>query len=177
MEESSMLHKKENSINQDEIYKSLKNDLLSGNILFEQVRNKLLELDQETLSRDAAETNLIFLRDPEIVEYISQNPEVYEIYNRFFGFTEFHIAQRLAIENNGSSLIHFQNALECANQDTSRDSWRAYVEGTLLYMQGKEIPEDLILKVEEERNAEILRNFNKGLKERGIPLYKEDYGK
>jgi hypothetical protein len=51
------------------------------------------------------------------------------------------------------------------------------VEGTLMYIDGKEIPEEIQAKVDEQRNADILRNFNAGLKERGVPSYWEDYSK
>jgi hypothetical protein len=51
------------------------------------------------------------------------------------------------------------------------------VEGSLLYMNGKEIPEDLIARVTQLRNADILRNFNVGLRERKNPDYNKDYSK
>ena len=44
-------------------------------------------------------------------------------------------------------------------------------------MEGKEIPQDVISKVAEKRNTEILENLNAGLRERGKSLYAEDYGK
>ncbi len=44
-------------------------------------------------------------------------------------------------------------------------------------MNGQEIPQELIDKSEQTRNAKILINLNKGLKERGYPLYEEDYDK
>lgn len=44
-------------------------------------------------------------------------------------------------------------------------------------MNGKEIPEDLIARVTQLRNADILRNFNVGLRERKNPDYNKDYSK
>lgn len=159
------------------VYKNLKEDLLNGHISLEEVRDKLIELDQKTNSRDASEMNLSFLRDPEVVQFLSKDPEAIAGYNRVLSFTEFHVAQRLALNNDQGSLSHFQESLDSAQQDKSNQSWCAYVKGTFLYVQGKEIPEDLISQCEQTRNAEILRNLNKGLKERERPLYKEDYFK
>lgn len=158
-------------------YDSLKEDLFSDSISFEEARDKLMGWDQATPSRDASDENLVFLHDPKIVEYINQHPEVRERYHSFLSFTEFHVAQRLADSNPTEATDHFRKALESANEDQSDDSWASYVEGTLLYMEGKEIPEELIAKAEQSRNAEILRNFNAGLKERGAPSYMEDCSK
>lgn len=158
-------------------YDSLKGDLFNGSISLEEARDKLMEWDQLTSSRDASDENLVFLRDPQIVEYINQHPEAQDKYHGFLSFTEFHVAQRIASNNPVEAIEHFRKALESAKVDKSNDSWAAYVEGSLLYLEGKEIPEELIRKVESSRNAQILRNFNAGLKERGAPSYVEDYSK
>lgn len=158
-------------------YDSLKEGLFNGSVSLEEVRDKLMEWDQSTPSRDASDENLKFLRDPQVVQYISQHPEAQEGYHGFLSFTEFHVAQRIAASNPTEAIEHFRKALESARVDQSDDSWAAYVEGSLLYMEGKEIPEDLIGKAESSRNAQILRNFNAGLKERGAPSYMEDYAK
>ena len=160
-------------------YNSLKEGLFNGEISFEEIRSKLMELDQSTPSRDASDNNLNFLRDPQIIEYIDQHPEEEQKYHGFLSFTEFHVAQRLAASNSTEATDHFRKALESVNTDQLKNGWAAYVESSLLYIEGKEIPEELIAKAEElsRKNAEILRNFNAGLKERGAPSYMEDYTK
>lgn len=157
-------------------YESLKEGLFTGSVSLEDVRDRLMEWDQSTSSRDASDKNLLFLRDPQIVAYIAQHPEAQEVYHAFLSFTEFHVAQRIVSDNPTEAAAHFRKALESARMDQSDESWAAYVEGTLLYMEGKEIPDDLIAKAESSRNAQILKNFNTGL-ERGTPSYIEDYSK
>lgn len=158
-----------------DIYINLKSDLLNGKSTFNDVRNKLFELDQETKSRDAAKENLNFLYDSEVVNFVNSNPDYVAGYESFLSLTEFHVAQELAIENEDDSLDYFKKALK----NSKNDSWSAYIEGTILYMEGKMIPENIIRKAEiiGERNAQILRNFNLGLGERGHPSYVEDYSK
>jgi hypothetical protein len=158
-------------------YEALKKSLLDGSIIFTDVLKKLSELDQSTLSRDYSEQNLIFLINPEIVNYINQHAEFLSDYYDFLSFTQFHIGQRRATDNLPEAINYFRQALESARLNISSESWTAYVEGTLLYMEGKNIPKEIIIKVEENRNAQILENLNLGLKQRGFPLYSEDYGK
>jgi hypothetical protein len=158
-------------------YDTLKQKLFSGSISLEETKNLLMEWDQETYSRDASDENLKFLNDPKITEYINQNPEEKEGYHNFLSFTEFHVAQRLTSSNPTEAIEHFKKALENAQMDQSDESWVAYIQGSILYLEGKEIPEELIKKAEQSTNAQILRNFNKGLKERGSPSYMDDYNK
>jgi hypothetical protein len=158
----------------DNKYESLKKGLLDGTISLLSLRDKLIEFDQLTPGRDASPENLKFLYDPEIIKFIKDAGAV-EGYSRLLSFTEFHVAQRKAEKNAEEAIAHFQKALESAQVDKTEGSWVAYVEGTLLYMQGKEIPEELILKVSNDKNISILKKFNKGLKQRGYPSYKEDY--
>lgn len=158
-------------------YISLKNNLLSRLISLEEMRDKLIEYDQSTSSHDASDENLVFLYDPQIVEYISQHPEAQKEYYGFLSFTEFHVAQRLASSNSTEAIKHFKKASEHAQVSQSDESWEAYLKGTILYMEGKKIPEELIKKAKFSRNVQILRNFNAGLKERGTPSYIEDYSK
>ncbi len=157
-------------------YGLLKSGLLDGSLSLEKVRDRLVELDQATPTRDAADENLQFLKDPQIVDYVNQHPDATEGYNHFLSFTEFHVAQRLTLDNPIEAISYFKMALEDARATQSdSESWSAYVKGTLLYMEGKEIPEELIAKAEQSKNAQILRSFNRGLKLRGFPSYLEDY--
>lgn len=159
----------------NETYNSLKNDLLSNKLSFESFINKLLEIDQSDPGRTASLENLKLLNDPEIVDFIKEKPEIFDVYYRFLSFTEFHVAQINA--ENGDCLKYFTDALAHAKDGHGDEAWIAYIEGTLLYMRGQSIPEDIIEKTIVLGNDRILRNFNKGLQERGVPSYLEDYSK
>lgn len=168
------------------VYDLLKIHLLDGDISFEDVRKELMEMDQSTNMHDASEDNLVFLEDPDIVKYFSsQSEEVVSYYNSTLSFARFHVAQRriLIDDNAEEGLRLFKKSLE----NRTDNSFTAYIQGTVLYLEGKEIPEELILKAEikdfkegtpnTQRNMTILRNFNRGLKERGNISYKEDYSR
>lgn len=154
-------------------YEKLKSDILNGSLSFEKVQEKLFNLDQSTPSRDASEENLKFLRDPQIVEYAKQHPEIFGGYQNFLSLTEFHVAQNLALNDSAEAIEHFRKALESSLVESS-DQWTAYIKGTLLYIEGKEIPEEIIARAGQSRNAQVMRNFNSGLRKRGRPSYKED---
>lgn len=164
----------ENTENQD-IYMTSKEELLNGKITFEELRDKLVVLDQLTDSRTAAIDNLKFLYDQEIIDYVKFNIEVFRGYKALLSFTEFHVGQIFARIDKEDALDHFRSALENAQDG----SWAAYIEGTILYMEGKIIRSTIISKarVLSKRNADILTNFNLGLAERGHPSYSEDYSK
>lgn len=74
-----------------------------------------------------------------------------------------------------AGLEHFEKAWELAKPRPAYASWAAYIEGTMLYLQGKRIPEQVIGAVKEEINAGVLRRLNRGLKLRGHASYKQDY--
>lgn len=156
------------------LYAKLKKELLNGEINFEDLIDKLLELDQSTLARSASEDNLKFLFSSEVTDYIQQRQELAEEYYHFVSFTEFHVAQIHALEDTYSATERFRNAFEAACMQSDK-SWRAYTEGTLLYMEGKVIPQELIDAVEEPENVQILKNLNQGLVKRGHASYKQDY--
>jgi len=164
---------KENS--KEDIYHSLKKDFINGQITFLEVRDRLLELDQNTLDRENSDKNLDFLNDPEILNLVSQSKENLTGYYRFLSFTEFHVGQRLAMGKIEDASLHFRESLKNARLGESDESWCSYVEGTIIYIEGNQIPEDVIEKVKEEPNKNILVRLNKGLKERGFPDYKLDY--
>lgn len=161
----------------ENIYSSLKQGLLSGARSLEQVRNELVDMDQRTSLHEAAILNLEFLRDIEVVEFVFSHPESREGYERLLSLTEFHVAQRQAIEGNPGAVGHFQAALEASLSVTGNGAWTAYVKGTILYMQGGTIPENIIAEVVDEKNVQVLKNLNDGLQHRGHPSYKEDYRK
>ncbi len=157
-------------------YSLFKKSLLSGSLSFDELIDKLFALDQSTPARDASENNLRLMKDPEVVDWVNSHPEILDSYYVFLSLTEFHVGQRLAVAGSDETLDHFKEALRFASFDSGGESWAAYVEGTILYMQAEQIPEALIIKAEQEgRNGQILRNFNKGLAKRGFASYLEDY--
>lgn len=160
---------------ENNIYSYLKRKFLNGELNFLEVRDKLLELDQENLDREGSDKNLDFLRDPEIFNLFSESKESLSVYHRFLSFTEFHIGQRLAMRKIEDAISHFKESFKNAILGESDESWCSYIEGNILYMEGNQIPDSLIEKVKEEQNKNILINFNKGLKERGFPDYELDY--
>lgn len=163
-----------NSVNSE--YKSLRDSLFNGSVTLGEVLDMLLKLDQSSGTRDASDENLKFLLEPEIIEYVDTHPDFREEYHNLLSLTEFHVAQRMVSNNPAEAIKHFKKSLESAKFDQSDESWSAYVEATIMYMEGREIPEELIAKAEQSKNALILRNFNLGIKERGSPSYMEDYG-
>jgi hypothetical protein len=159
----------------DNTYDSLKYELIDGSISFGDLKSKLLEKDQSDLSRTASVENLEFLNDPQIIKYIEKNPTAIQGYYSFLNFTEFHVAQNIG---SGSEAIkYFESALLHAKKGETDIDWIAYVEGTILYLHDKNIPEEIIEKTSVSGNDRILRNLNSGLRDRGSSSYLEDYSK
>lgn len=155
---------------------SLKSKLLTGDMTLDEALRVLLSFDQETPTHDASVDNLLILKDPEVIEFFEkQSPEIISRYNNFLSITEFHVAQRLALSGDEySALPYFKLALNSAEKGYS-ERWKNYVFGTVMYLEGREIPEDIINGSNMGNNAEILKNFNKKLRQRGKPDYKNDY--
>ncbi len=176
MNKFEQIQNKENKENKR--YELLKEGLVSGDMSLEAIAKQLIEFDQSTPSRELAKDNVDFLKDKEVVDFVQTlNPEVVKGYHRLLSFFEFHVAQQLANKNTEEAKEFFQNSLEDAKQGGSKDDWLAYIEGTLLYINGQTIPEDIIDRVTEPRNAKILKRFNNGLRERNGPDYDKDYNK
>lgn len=168
-----MYENKENP--KEDIYDSLKKRFLNGQINFFKVRDRLLELDQDTLDRENSDKNLDFLCDPEILNLVSESKESLIAYYKFLSFTQFHVGQRLAVKNLEDVVSYFQQSLKNAKLGGSDESWCSYVEGTIIYIKGSQIPDSVIEKVKEYQNKNILINLNRGLLERGFPDYSKDY--
>lgn len=160
-------------------HEELKVKLLKKEISFLDVKDRLLELDQNDIYRSASENNLAFLNDDEIIYYIEGiEDEIKNEYYNFLSFTEFHVGQRLAANDcNEIALDHFKHSLEYSEKIPCNDSWNNYIKGTISYLEGRKIDQEIIDNIEEELNAEVLRNFNNGLKKRGYPAYMVDYTK
>ncbi len=156
-------------------YYELKQLLIGGKISFIKLREILLEFDQSTSDRRAAKENKTFLLDPEVSAVLSNNEESKYGYYRFLGFTEFHIAQQAAITDSEKCVDYLKKSIEFSTKGNSEDGWLAYLEGTLLYVEGQTIPESVISRVTSVKNKDILRRLNSGLENRGKPSYSEDY--
>lgn len=157
---------------------NLKNQLLRGEIGLLEFRSKILELDQSSPDRKNALENLNLLSSPDLAEYINnQDESIKKGFLRLKGFTEFHVFQIKAGQNDPNAVNILEQALEDyeAGKDEHSESFTNYIKGTLLYMQGQEIKNEILEKVKEENNLKILKRMNSGLKTRGFPSYSEDY--
>lgn len=157
-------------------HNEIKAGLLSGNIRLEDARLIILDIDQRSPEHIDAYENLKLLLDPEIVDLINTIDESRkQYYYRLLSLTEFHVAQiEVLVKGDVSrSLEHFRNAYSVSLKYDAVE-WTSYIDATILYLEGKEIPEILIQNCN-DKNKQILIRMNAGLKKRGFPLYTEDY--
>lgn len=159
----------------ENFYEKLKKSFLAGEISFSDVRDELLKIDQSTYDRAGAEENLNFLKDEQIFDFVSKSKEDFSIYQKFFSLTLFHLGQNLAFRGDQKATSFIKEALESAVLGRADESWVSYLNSTLLYLEGVKIPDDLITKVDQDKNRQILEKLNKGLEERGFPDYSKDY--
>ncbi len=170
-----------NAFSQEKIitneYLKIKNDLLSGILSIHDFRGKLLELDQSDCSRVRSINNLEILKDREVINFIfsKNDKETEDSYKKFLSFTEFHVGQIELINKNNNGIIHIKEALKLA-EESGDDRWISYLKGTVFYLEGKEISEEILDSVKDlDNNYKILKSFNAGLRERGYPDYSIDY--
>ncbi len=170
-----------NAFSQEKIitneYLKIKNDLLSGILSIHDFRGKLLELDQSDCSRVRSINNLEILKDREVINFIfsKNDKETEDSYKKFLSFTEFHVGQIELINKNNNGIIHIKEALKLA-EESDDDRWISYLKGTVFYLEGKEISEEILDSVKDlDNNYKILKSFNVGLRERGSPDYSIDY--
>ncbi len=170
-----------NAFSQEKIitneYLKIKNDLLSGILSIHDFRGKLLELDQSDCSRVRSINNLEILKDREVINFIfsKNDKETEDSYKKFLSFTEFHVGQIELINKNNNGIIHIKEALKLA-EESDDDRWISYLKGTVFYLEGKEISEEILDSVKDlDNNYKILKSFNAGLRERGYPDYSIDY--
>ena len=167
--------------NQKDEYLILKENFLSGKKSLKEVRDFLLQKDQETADRKGSIKNLEFLKDRDIVNYFLEKAEHQEkdAYYRFLSFTEFHVAQIELLNGNvDTGKEHVLQAISCYDNvsEVIDEQWVPYMQATLSYLNGELIEDDIIESVR-GNNIQILKKLNQALKERGFPDYKEDYGK
>jgi hypothetical protein len=164
--------------NREMPYLKIKEDLLSGALSIYDFRDQLIELDQSDSSRVKSINNLELLRDPEVVAFIfsKNDQEIERSYKRFLGFTEFHVGQIELTNKNNNGALHIKEALKLAEETNGDDRWINYLKGTVCYLNGQKIPEEILEMVKDSNNNhKILESFNSGLKKRGYPDYSIDY--
>jgi len=167
----------EEKINNEE-YLKIKDDLLSGELSLREFREKIIELDQSNIFRTKSISNLELLRDPEVVNFIfSKNDlEAESYYKKLLSLTEFHAGQVELNNKENKGVVHIKEALRIAEESDDDSRWINYLKGTVFYLNGQEIPEEILEEVKDsDNNYKILKSFNRGLKERGYPEYLVDY--
>lgn len=158
--------------NENNIILDIKNKLLKNEINFLEFKNQLLQIDQSTPDRVNAIKVLDILYDKDVVDLINKNEEIIEKYESFLSFIEFHVAQVKLHKNENNYAQNLENALRFAKNEP----WKNYILGTILYLEGKIIPEDILEKSKDlEKNYIILKRFNDRLLERGSSDYISDY--
>lgn len=162
-------------------YTSLKAELLSGTHNLAEIKNILKDVDQETPTHDAAPDNLEFLTGPEIVEFMTTQPEdTQRGYNQFLSFTEWHIGQQKIFTGDVESGIKMlKQSLEHDYKGQAYLKNIAHKRGTLAYFDHDIATlEDSISQQEDgDRNKQILIHLLEGLRKRGVPDYLADYNK
>lgn len=155
-----------------ETYESLKEKVLSGEITLEKVVDSLIQLDNGNV-RYTPEDSLTFLQTPEIAKTFLENEFSKEKYSQLVSLIQFQCAQMHASKESPKAIPFLEDAL-ATTQLFSKPAWSAYVQGTLLYLYGKQIPEGILQTVSEKHKV-ILTSLNEGLAKNGEPRYTRDY--
>jgi tetratricopeptide (TPR) repeat protein len=159
-------------------YSDFKKKLLSREITPQELRDRLLALDQSSDDRSHAIANLDFLKDPDIVSWFQDNGEYLAKYYDFLSFTEFHVGQVRACSdgNYEEAQRYFKNALETSEKAGENEDWKNYIKATRAYfLSDIEAVEKWMEILPEGKNKEKVRSLLKGLQERGRPDYVVDY--
>ncbi len=165
--------------NEELNYVLLKQDFLNGAIGAKDVHLKLLEADQKSGTHEAAYHNLVFLQDENVEKFITTQPEnIQKLFERFLGFTQWHIAQNLMFEDkNEEGLEFFKKSVENSINGGSEESWIAYGQGTIAYLESDidSLKESIVKVVTQEKNKVILERMLVRLEKGESPDYKKDY--
>lgn len=158
----------------------LKEKLLAGKMLPNEIFEKMLILDQSTPDRRQAFANYELLTDDRVAIFIqTQSPENQSAYYKILGFTEFHLGQIKALEDQSGSeaLKFFKASLEHAHQGHEDEEWTSYVVCTVAYFDEnlEELNQASLSPEIIGNNRKIVENMKKGLRERGSMNYREDY--
>lgn len=160
----------------EDIFVSLENKLFSGQIKPKDFLDTIMELDQSDPSRISALGAVETLSKPEI-ENLFINTEDIENFYSTRSLSYFHKAQIRLSAGDANFEGDFQNALSDSIKSGDPDEdWTNYIKATLAYLAND--LETLKLLVDNiQCNNALVRNFIKGLEDRGRPDYLADYFK
>lgn len=159
----------------EDIFNKLKNDLFSGQINPKDFLDTVMELDQSDPSRISALRAVEILSKPEI-ESLYINSEDSENFYNTRSISYFHKAQIRLSEGDENVEGDFQNALSDSMKISDLADWTNYIKATLAYLANDiETLKSLVDNVQD--NNALVRNFIKGLQDRGYPDYLSDYSK
>jgi hypothetical protein len=169
-----------------ELYQTLKQELLSGKKTPEQVKLILVSgLDQKSLKREAAFDNVAFLEDSEVKNFFEhQDNETFKTYKRVLSGEYWHSGQIEALHNQDTKKAaqYFLKARqlfsECGFRDEKDSGYLTYIEATCLYLQNKEIPQNLlerVYKYSPDRNGKIVERMIDSQKQGLEVNYERDY--
>ena len=158
-------------------FSELERELLSGRMSNSDFIEKVLEVDQSEPSRQSALEAVVLLSKPNIVELYINSPERITFYS-VRSLSYFHKAQiRLSFGEVGveDDLVQALRDAEEVDDEVSKD-WQDYIKATIFYLRNdlnrlKEVAENIT------SNKSLVRNFVRGLEERGRPDYMLDYSK
>lgn len=151
----------------------LKEKLLTRKIEPKNFLDEIFRLDQSTPERTDSLRAVEIMSQPELVAIFEDTEERQNFYSTR-SLAYFHKAQ-VRISRGDMSVVA---DLQCALADSLRvgeedDDWANYVRATIAYLEGN-IEELKILEKKLDQNKFLVRNFIKGLEERGYPDYMFD---
>lgn len=153
---------------------SLKEKVLSGEMTIDKLTNALIGFNRDN-PQYTPEESLEFLQDTNVAKTFLENEFSREKYNELLSIVQFQCAETYAIKDSPTALSYLEQALNTAQLFSKpKPAWSAFVQGTILYLLGKQIPQG-ILDTVSGRNKTILTAFNQGLAMHGEPRYARDY--
>ena len=159
-----------------DIFANLENKLFSGQIKPKDFLDTIMELDQSDPSRISALRAVEILSKPKI-ESLYINTEDSENFYDTRSLSYFHKAQIRLSEGDINVEEDFQSALsDSIKSGDPNEDWTNYIKATLAYLAND--IETLKLLVDNiQANNALVKNFIKGLEDRGHPDYMSDYCK
>lgn len=157
----------------EDIFDKLENDLFSGQMKPKDFLDTIMELDQSDPSRISALRAVEILSQPEIESLFINTDDSENFYNTR-SIAYFHKAQIRLSEGDVNVEGDFQNALSDSIKTGDLADWTNYIKATLAYLANDlETLKSLVDNV--QANNALVRNFIKGLEDRGYPDYLADY--
>ncbi len=152
----------------------LASELFSGKINREMFLDEVFKLDQDDPGRKSAVAASHLLMSEEVAGLFQDSEEETSFYNvRSISF--FHKAQIDLFAGRFDVLKDLNQALLDATQSgEDYEDWTHYIKATIAYLQNDiETLRDLFKQI--VSNKELVKNFIRGLEERGEPDYLSDY--